>query len=161
MRRAEAGGEAGSGVFLRLIALERGVRGLLLVAAGVYLIGHSGTDIGKLAERVARGVELDPRRPFIRHLIARLGRLGGHDVFIFGIGALGYGGLELVEGVGLWLRQRWAEWLTVVATSLLIPVELYELARKPSLLKAGGLAVNVLIVVYLARVVRRNTGRER
>jgi uncharacterized membrane protein (DUF2068 family) len=45
----------------------------------------------------------------------------------------------------------------VIATSLLIPLELYELTRKPSLLKAGGLTVNVLIVWYLLRIVRRKT----
>ncbi|MGZ4316439.1 MAG: DUF2127 domain-containing protein [Gaiellaceae bacterium] len=28
---------------------------------------------------------------------------------IAGIAAIGYGGLELVEGVGLWLDQLWAE----------------------------------------------------
>ena len=74
---------------------------------------------------------------------------------LFGAGALGYGVLELVEGVGLFYRRRWAEWLTVVATSLLIPLELYEVVRSPSLLKAGGIAVNVVIVIYLYRIVRR------
>ena len=63
--------------------------------------------------------------------------------------------LELVEGVGLFYRQRWAEWLTVVATSLLIPFELYEVVRNPSLLKAGGIAVNIVIVIYLFRIVHR------
>jgi len=56
---------------------------------------------------------------------------------------------------GLFLRKRWAEWLTVVATTLLIPLELYELVRKPSALKGAGLIVNILIVLYLVRVVRR------
>ena len=149
-----------SEMFVRLIAIERFVRGLLLLAAGIYLVGHTGTDFGKLANRVARAIELDPHRPFIRHLIARLGRLRGHEVLIFGIGALGYGVLELIEGVGLWLEQRWAEWLTVIATGLLVPFELYELIHKPSLLKAAGLAVNIVIVVYLYRVVSRK-GRKR
>jgi Predicted membrane protein (DUF2127) len=99
------------------------------------------------------------RRPFIRHLIARLGSLHRHELQVFGVGALAYGVLELVEGVGLWLRQRWAEWLTVVATSLLVPLELYELIRHPSALKAVGLAVNILIVVYLVHVVRQRGNR--
>ena len=102
-------------------------------------------------------IELDPKRPFIRHLIARLGSLSRHEVTLFGVGAFLYGGLELVEGVGLFLRKRWAEWLTVVATSLLIPFEIYELAKGPSWLKGGGLAVNILIVLYLLRVVREKT----
>lgn len=135
------------------------MRGLLLVGAGVYLIGHAGANFGSIANHVARSVELDPRRPFVRHLIARLGALRRHEVRVFGVGALGYGVLELVEGVGLWLEQRWAEWLTVVATSLLIPLEVYELVRRPTVLKAIGIAVNVLIVIYLIRVVRRRTRR--
>ena len=67
---------------------------------------------------------------------------------MFGAAALAYGGLELVEGGGLFLRKRWAEWLTVVTTTLLIPLELYELVRKPSALKGAGLIVNILIVLY-------------
>ena len=137
------------------IAAERTLRGLLLLAAGIYLVGHTGTHLGDVANRIARAIELDPRRHFLRHLIARLGRLGRHEVLVFGSAAIAYGALELVEGVGLFLRKRWAEWLTVVATTLLIPLEVYELVRRPSLLKALGIAVNVLIVLYLLRVVRR------
>jgi uncharacterized membrane protein (DUF2068 family) len=140
---------------LPLIAAERALRGLLLFAAGIYLLSHSGSDYGSIANHLARQIELDPRRAFVRHLVRRLGSLGHHQIALFGVGALAYGGLELVEGVGLWLRKRWAEWLTVVATSLLVPLELYELLRHTSLLKAVGLAVNVLIVLYLIRIVRR------
>ena len=74
---------------------------------------------------------------------------------LFGVGAIAYGVLELVEGGGLFYRKRWAEWLTVIATSLLVPLELYELVRHPSWLKAVGIAVNLAIVIYLYRVVRR------
>ena len=47
----------------------------------------------------------------------------------------------------------------MVATSLLVPLELYELVRHPSALKAGGIAVNIAIVIYLYRVVRRKGSR--
>jgi uncharacterized membrane protein (DUF2068 family) len=139
---------------LPLIAAERTVRGLLLIGAGVYLLSHSGSSLGSTVNHLARLIELDPKRPFIRHLIAKLGSLSRHEVTLFGVGALLYGGLEIVEGVGLFLRKRWAEWLTVIATSLLIPFEIYELAKGPSWLKAGGLVVNILIVIYLVRVIR-------
>ena len=145
---------------LSWIAAERAIRGALLIAAGIYLLGHTGSDLGKLADRVARGVELDTRRRFVRHLVDRLGHLSHHQVTLFGIAAIAFGALELVEGYGLWRRYRWAEWLTVIATSLLIPFELYELVHRPSALKAAGLAVNVLIVIYLLRIVMRG-GRER
>ena len=149
-----AGGESG-GRFLWLIAFERTVRGLLLIAAGVYLIAKAGSNFGDTVNHIASRLELDPKRPWIRHLVAKLGRLKAHEVDVFGAGALVYGTLEIVEGVGLFMRKRWAEWLTVIATSLLVPFELFELVRHPSLLKAGGIAVNIAIVIYLYRVVRR------
>jgi uncharacterized membrane protein (DUF2068 family) len=146
---------ASEGRLIWLVALERSVRGLVLVAAGIYLLANAGADLGSIANHLARRVELDPQRPFVRHLVAKLGGLSHHEVKLFGAGAVAYGVLELVEGGGLFLRKRWAEWLTVVATSLLVPFELYELVRRPSWLKAAGLAVNIAIVVYLVRVVRR------
>jgi uncharacterized membrane protein (DUF2068 family) len=151
---------ASGGRLLWLIALERSVRGVVLLGAGAYLLTQTGSGLARLANRLARTVDLDPQRPFVRHLVARLGALGHHELRLFGAAAIAYGTLELVEGGGLFARRRWAEWLTVVATSLLVPLELYELVRYPSLLKAGGLAVNVAIVVYLYRVVRRGGGEE-
>ena len=131
------------------------MRGVLLLAAGVYLLFHVNSDFGRLAERVLRAIDLDPRRPLFHRLIADLHRLHASEVRIAALFALGYGALELVEGTGLWLDQVWAEYLTVVATSLLVPFEVYELARHPSALKAGGLAVNLAIVAYLVHLLRR------
>jgi uncharacterized membrane protein (DUF2068 family) len=142
-------------IVLRVIAVERFVRGLLLLVAGVYLLFHLSTDFGQVAERIMRSIDIDPRQHFFHGIVARLHRLRAHQLRIAGIAALGYGGLELVEGVGLWLDRLWAEYLTVIATSLLIPFELYELARNPTLWKAGGVLVNVAIVVYLGLALRR------
>jgi uncharacterized membrane protein (DUF2068 family) len=142
-------------VVLRVIAIERCLRGLLLLAAGVYLLFHLNTDFGRLAERIIRSIDVDPRQHLLHRLVARLHSLRARELRIAAIAALGYGGLELVEGVGLWLDQLWAEYLTVIATTLLIPFELYELARHPTVWKAGGILINVLIVIYLARALRR------
>lgn len=143
--------------FIRLIALERLVRGVVLIVAGAYLLTHLGSDFGRIADRAMRAVELDPRRPFFHRIINRLHRLHAGTLVITGIAATLYGALELVEGIGLWLDKLWAEYLTVIATSLLIPLELFELARKPSLFKAVGIAVNLAIVAYLAVRLRRRT----
>jgi uncharacterized membrane protein (DUF2068 family) len=54
-----------------------------------------------------------------------------------------------IEGIGLWMQRRWAEWLTVIITASLIPMELWELFHRPSLGAAGVLIANMLIVGYL------------
>jgi uncharacterized membrane protein (DUF2068 family) len=156
-RVAEARDPARSRRVIRVIAAERFVRGVLLVVAGAYLVTHLGSDLGRLADRVMRAVELDPHRPFLRKIIAKLHGLHAGAVLVTGIGAILYGVLEGVEGAGLWLDKLWAEYLTVIATSLLVPFELYELARKPSVFKAGGILVNLVIVAYLAWRLRQRT----
>jgi uncharacterized membrane protein (DUF2068 family) len=149
-----------SRLVLRIIALERAVRGLLLLVAGVYLLLHLNSDFGRLAERVIHAIELDPKRPLLHRIVAYLHHLHASQLRIAATFALGYGLLELVEGTGLWLDQLWAEYLTVIATSLLIPFELYELVRHPSVWKAGGIIVNVAIVIYLIHLLRQRLRRE-
>jgi uncharacterized membrane protein (DUF2068 family) len=66
-----------------------------------------------------------------------------------------------VEGAGLVMRKRWAEWLTVVVTTSFIPLEVYELVHRPRLAKAIALALNVVIAGYLAwRRLAEGRGRE-
>ena len=60
-----------------------------------------------------------------------------------------YAALEATEMVGLWLAKRWAEYLTFVATVLLIPLEIYEVAHHPSVLKIITMVINVAVAVYL------------
>jgi uncharacterized membrane protein (DUF2068 family) len=146
---------------IKLIALERIARSLLLLAAGAYLVTHLGSDLGRLADRIMRSLELDPRRHFLHRIIVKLHRLHAGAVLITGTAAIGYGILELVEGVGLWLDKLWAEYLTAIATSLLVPLELYELVRKPSALKAGGILVNLAIVGYLGYRLRQRVAHTR
>jgi len=60
-----------------------------------------------------------------------------------------YGALQLVEGIGLWLLKRWGEYLAVVATSLFLPLEVYELVEKVTVLRVGAFVLNVAAVLYL------------
>jgi uncharacterized membrane protein (DUF2068 family) len=62
---------------------------------------------------------------------------------------LTYAAVFAIEGAGLWMQRRWAEWLTVVITASLIPLELWELIHKPSAGAALVTVANMLIVGYL------------
>src|SRR6266581_6910110 len=59
-------------IVLRLIAVERSLRGLLLLAAGTYLLFHLSTDFGQLAERIIRSIDIDPRQHFFLRVVTRL-----------------------------------------------------------------------------------------
>jgi uncharacterized membrane protein (DUF2068 family) len=66
-----------------------------------------------------------------------------------GIALIAYGLLEGTEAIGLWKSKRWAEYLTFVSTSVLLPFEVYELATRPTALKVIGFLINVAVVLYL------------
>jgi len=87
---ATAGDAPRSRRILRLIALERSARGLLLLAAGAYLITHLGSDVGRVADHAMRAVELDPKRPFLHRIISKLHRLHARTLLVTGIAATGY-----------------------------------------------------------------------
>lgn len=103
---------------------------------------------------------LDPDNRYIAALLQKLRVV--HTKELKELSALGflYVGLFSVEGVGLWLEQRWAEWLTLVTTGLLIPIELVELWREFGAGKLILLLINIAIVAFLAFLVRRKKRRD-
>ena len=141
------------------IAAERGLRALVLIAAGIVLIANAHKHWGQTIISVASHLGLDPSENGIRRIAAQANALSAKQLTVYGVIAIGYGALEGVEAYGLSRRRRWAEYLTVVATSLLFVPEIWELVKKPSLLKIGGIAVNAAIVAYLIHRLRRHTDR--
>jgi len=94
-----------------------------------------------------------------RRIVAVLQRITGLSVKhlrLVGIVALVYAVLFVTEGVGLWRRQKWAEFLTVIATASLVPFEAYEVSQRLTLPRVGALAINLVIVAYLIVQIRRH-----
>jgi uncharacterized membrane protein (DUF2068 family) len=138
------------------IAAERALRGVLLIAVGVALATHPHAHWASDVARLATKLGLDPNSNGIRKVINALRHIGSENT-LFALVALGYGALELTESYGLWRRRRWGEWLTVVATSLLLIPEVWELTKSTTPLKLGGLVANLLIVAYLLVRLRRGS----
>jgi uncharacterized membrane protein (DUF2068 family) len=76
----------------------------------------------------------------------------------FSVGTFFYSALFFTEGTGLALRKRWAEYLTIISTSSLLPVEIYEIYDAPSIPKFVVLLVNLTVVAYLVWELRRTRG---
>ena len=92
---------------------------------------------------------LSTGQEFVDRAVILLSTLTRRRTTALGLGAIAYGSLFGVEGVGLWKGKRWAEYLTVTATSLLIPFEIYELTRRLTVVRVSALAINIAAVVYL------------
>ena len=65
------------------------------------------------------------------------------------VGVIAFALVELLEGIGLWLLQRWGEYFAMVATSAFIPYEVYDLSLKITPLRLGAFAINIALVLYL------------
>jgi uncharacterized membrane protein (DUF2068 family) len=152
------GKEIRSRMILRLFAIERFIRAILAAAVSVALWRF-------VVSRTSLQTALNRDLPVIRDLFHDLGINVGHSkifgllqhaltlssktVTVLAIAATAYAVIEVVEGVGLWLARRWGEYFAMVATSLGLPLEIYDLTRKVSVTALVLLGLNLLLVVYL------------
>jgi len=151
-------------IVLRLIAVDRVVHFLILAALGIavlVLAAHERSARGEfervlaaLQAGVAGGpVQTSGHVGIVRDL-DKLFSLRAHTLRLVGAALLGYGMLEGIEAVGLWLLKRWAEYLTFLATVIPLPFEIYEIVDRASVLKVVGFIINLAIAVYLLVVTR-------
>lgn len=134
---------------LVVIAIIKFFHVAILIALMVGLVKLLNKDVADVITRQLEKLRLDPDNRFLAAGLTKLNLVHDRQLKELGGLSLFYALLFSVEGVGLLLGKRWAEWLTVVATGLFIPLEIYELVRKATALKVGFLVVNVAIVAYL------------
>jgi len=124
----------------------------ILVIAGVAMLRELPQRIGLQLEQALRWLGIGAGRRTVQSLVERLWRLDAPVEKRLAVFALVYAAVFLTEGIGLLLRRRWAEWMTVFVTASFIPFEVYELVQRFGPVKLLALVLNVAIVVYLVRV---------
>ena len=134
---------------IRLIAVFKLLKAAALIAAGVGILRLIHGDIASKLDHWVVRLGFDPGSRFINLAIQKATHLSPHRIKEMGLVSIVYAGLFLTEGIGLWLLKRWAEWFTVVITGSLVPVEVYEIFRQPSLVKILVLVVNLAVLAYL------------
>jgi uncharacterized membrane protein (DUF2068 family) len=152
------GPEIRSKLILRLFAVERYLRALLFGALAFALWRF-------VANRASIEAALNRDMPVVRDIFGDLGvdvrhstiyglvehalTLSAGTAMLLAIAVTGYAAIEVVEGTGLWLARRWGEYFAMIATSLGLPLEIYDLTRKLSALALVLLGVNLALVLYL------------
>jgi uncharacterized membrane protein (DUF2068 family) len=151
--RAAKSGDSSFG--LLLIGLFKLAKALLLVVIGIGAHHFLHRDLSASVEHWVQALRVDPDNVYIHRLLAHVFAVTPKQLRALSIGTFIYAALLGIEGVGLLMRKHWAEYFTVISTALLIPLELYELAKRMTPMKFGVLAINVAIVVYLIRRLRK------
>jgi uncharacterized membrane protein (DUF2068 family) len=141
---------------LMLIAAFKLLKGLALLALGIGALRLLHRDVAALADHWINAFRVDPHNRYIYWLLAKLPMLNDQKLKELSVGTFIYSAVFLTEGIGLALRKRWAEYFTVITTASFLPLELYELFHHATLPKAVALAINIAVVVYLVRELRRN-----
>jgi uncharacterized membrane protein (DUF2068 family) len=153
------GKEIRSRLILKIFAIERFLRAIIFGVASYFLWRYrsSQNSIERAFNRelpVFRalfrqlGFNIDHSKlvGLLRHALT----LSSHAITLLAIGAVVYAAIELVEAVGLWQARRWGEYFAMVATSLGLPLEIYDLSHKVTVTALVLLVVNLALVLYLA-----------
>jgi uncharacterized membrane protein (DUF2068 family) len=144
----------GDGALL-VIAIFKFVKGALLLALALGALTLLHKDVASEVQYWLDQLRIDPDNQFIGGLLSKVQLV--HSKELKELSALGaaYAGLFLTEGTGLLFRKRWAEWLTIIATSSLMPLEVYELVKAFTGVRLLALLINAAVVLYLIYLVRQ------
>ena len=140
---------------LRLIAVDRAIHVIVLTALAIALFTFAANDQAlhhdyqNIMNDLAGGT---PGASQARGVLGYFGRAFKYSpthLRVLATVLLAFAVLEAAEMVGLWRNRRWAEYLTFIATTALVPFEVYELTNGLSAFKIIALVINLAVVIYL------------
>jgi len=140
---------------LRLIAAFKLLKGLALLALGIGALKLLHKDVAAVVEHWINKFPVDPHSHYIQLLLAKLSIVDDRRLKELSVGTFIYSAIFLAEGMGLALGKRWAEYLTIVTTASLLPLEVYELVKHVGIGKGVALVINLGVVAYLIFELRR------
>ena len=135
---------------LRLIAIWKLLHAVFFIAVGFGLIKLSHHNVVEVLNTyLIIPYHLNPEGRFVDWVLEQAEKVSPHMLLLAGWAAFFYAALFAAEGIGLYLRKHWAEYLVVIVTASLLPLEVYELFVKLAWWKFAAVVGNLLIVAYL------------
>ncbi len=132
---------------ITLIAIGKLAKAAFLVVAGICVLRG---DAPHSIRHVAAMLRIDPHNHIVQGAITELTNVSPARLRQLGAGSFVYAALFLTEGLGLWFRKNWAEWMTLVITASFVPLEVWEAVIRPGAGRFAILTLNVVAVIYLA-----------
>ncbi len=140
---------------LLLVGLFKLSKAIFFTAVGAGALDLMNKNISDVVMRVIDALRIDPERHFVGILMEHVGVIDSHQLKRAGILSFLYAMVCVVEGTGLMLEKRWAEYFTVTLTSLGLPWEAYELFHRYSPYKVGLLVINIVVLIYLVWILKK------
>ena len=145
---------------LVLIAAYKLLQALLFAALGVGAVKLLHQDAADVLGRVADHLHFNSEWRLVDFILDRASLLNDPLLRGIGLAAFAYAAIGVLEATGLYLEKAWGEYLTLVITASFLPWEVFEVLRRVTWFRAGLLAANVLVFVYLLQLVMER-GRRR
>jgi uncharacterized membrane protein (DUF2068 family) len=139
--------------WLMLIAAFKLAQALLFIAIGVGIRRLLHKDVGDLLARLVHHLHFSPESRFVDFILGRASIVNDKLIRRFSLGLFAYAALGLTEGIGLYLEKTWAEYMTLIITGSFLPFEVYEIVRHLTLVRSGLLLANIMVFLYLLKVV--------
>src|ERR1700674_859465 len=141
---------------IRLIAVFEASKGALVPSAGLGLLSLLPRGLQATAENLVRHSHLNPAHHYPRIFIQAASHMNDSRLRSLAALAFLYAAVRFIEAYGLWQMRVWAEWFAIIAGSLFLPVEVYELFRRATWMRGMVLSINLFIVAYLVYVLLAN-----
>ena len=147
LKTKEHSGNVRRGV--RSIAIFEASKGLLVLLVGFGLLHFLHHDVQSTAEELVRHAHLNPARHYPHIFIEAARHTNDSRLWFLATMAFVYSAARLVEAWGLWHIRTWAEWFAIVSGGIYVPIEIFEIVKRVTVLRVIVLAVNAFIVIYL------------
>jgi len=134
---------------LRIIAIYKLLHATFFTAVGLGLLRLRGHNVPEFLHTYIIIPYHLPEDRLINWLLDEADTLTSHKLLLLGYAAFFYAALFAAEGIGLYLRKHWAEYLVAIVTGSLLPIEAWEVFHRPVWWKFVVIAGNLLIVAYL------------
>jgi uncharacterized membrane protein (DUF2068 family) len=144
--------------WLILIAAFKLAQALLFALIGFGALQLLHKDVGDVLAQLADHLRFNPESRFVNFILDNASLLNDRLLLRIGAVVFIYAGLDLLEGIGLYLEKVWAEYLTLAITASFLPWEIFEIIRRLTFIRVGLLTVNALVFFYLLKLVM---GRKR
>lgn len=147
--------------WLIAIAAFKLAQAVLFAVVAMGALGLLHKDVGGLMAQLADYLRFNPESRVVYFVLDKASRIDDRLLTLIGeIGFL-YAGMDMLEGIGLYLEKTWAEYLTLTITASFLPWEIMEVFRRITPMRVGLLAVNALVFFYLLKLVMARDKQKR